>query len=240
MSSNPWDKMSGYFDTSNNDVASGAADNILVAWPVILNFIKENPLQKDNLRVLDYGCGGGGFAYKLSTLGYKVIGVDYSQEMINVAKSSYGKDIKFFAGDSDILLTLGNFSVITSIMTLQFIENVDKTIQDLSHVLTPGGLFVFAVFNPKYVIEGLQNKRGFADFDSPVDPKGGVKLFENGKVRVPVYIRNEKEYNDIAIKYGFKNLLEEHPSFTEEYLSKYPEDRKVKSPEYLILGYKKM
>ncbi|OGG26271.1 hypothetical protein A2960_04825 [Candidatus Gottesmanbacteria bacterium RIFCSPLOWO2_01_FULL_39_12b] len=238
-STNDWDRLSNYFDTSKNDIKSGAADNMMIAWPVILNFIQKYAPRNENIKVLDYGCGGGGFSNKLFSLGFDVTGVDLSSEMIAIAKKNYGEKVKFITGNSNILTSLGKFDIITSIMTLQFIKNVADTIDNFSKVLYKSNLLVFAVFNPAYVVEGIKIKRGFTDFDSDTNPKEGEKLFNDGSIRIPVYIRTAYEYNAIAEKYGFKNVLEEYPEFTREYVNKYPEDRIYKNSEYLILGYRK-
>ena len=38
---NPWDALSDYFDTTKaeDEIPAGAADNILIAWPLIFQFI---------------------------------------------------------------------------------------------------------------------------------------------------------------------------------------------------------
>ncbi len=39
---NPWDRLSDFFDTSKDEdeIPAGAADNILIAWPVFFRFIE--------------------------------------------------------------------------------------------------------------------------------------------------------------------------------------------------------
>lgn len=218
--SNPWDLLSTYFDTTQNeeDIPSGAADNILIAWPVILNFIEQYfPLKKD-VRALDYGCGAGSFANKLHRLGFEVSAIDSSKEMIQKARSAYGKYIKFYA-DTSLTNQKNSFSLITSIMTLQFIKDIKKTFEALASSLIENRYLIFAVHNPDYI-------------------KGNILKFENG-IEVPVYIRTAKEYNSLAKKYNLQPLLEQYPPFTKEFIEKYPEYKEEKVPEYLILGYKK-
>jgi SAM-dependent methyltransferase len=94
----PWDALSPYFDTSRAEVASGAADNILIAWPVLLRFIAEHA-PAGAVRVLDYGCGGGGFAQKLQSLGFRVVGVDSSPAMIDTARTAH-PELEFEVADA--------------------------------------------------------------------------------------------------------------------------------------------
>lgn len=217
---NPWDLLSAYFDTTQNeeDIPSGAADNILIAWPVILNFTDQYIPSKKGVKALDYGCGAGSFAYKLHTLGFEVHAIDSSKEMVQKAKSAYGKYIKF---STNTLLTdqKNSFSLITSIMTLQFIKDIEKTFEVLVDSLSENGYLIFAVHNPDYI-------------------KGSILKFENG-IEVPIYIRTAKEYNLLANKYNLQPLLEQYPPFTKEFMEKYPEYTQTQVPEYLILGYKK-
>ncbi len=237
---NPWDLMSGYFDTSGNkkETPSGAADNIMIAWPVVLEIIRGNVSGTKGLKIIDYGCGGGGFARRLQTMGHQVTGVDTSRQMIEVAKKSYGKDIHFLVGDSGVLLNLKPADVITSVMTLQFIEDIDATLSHFAKALLPGGLLVFAVFNPDYVVDSLRAKMFFDEFDSEINPKQGVIKFGDG-IRIPTYIRTAHEYTKLAEKYGFKLLMEAYPEFTKEFLKKFPQDVPGKNSEYLILGFGK-
>lgn len=222
MNNNTWDQLSTYFDTTKKAglIPAGAADNILIAWPVITSFINKYLPSRKNEKALEYGCGTGGFANKLFQLGFSVTGIDTSRKMVKIAKKSYGKNIEFYTGDSSLLDKMAPFNIITSIMTLQFIEDVEKTIFEFSKALLQNGLLVFAVHNPDYM-------------------KGEVLTFDNG-IKIPIYISTSSEYSKLAAKYGFKHLIEKYPPFTQEFITKYPEYSNIKDPEYLILGYKKI
>ena len=237
---NPWDSLSQYFDTGGNkeEISSGAADNILIAWPVILQFLQDNfPKDRKGI-IIDFGCGGGGFANKLHSLVYQVIGIDASEEMIKIANKLYGKEISFKVGDHHQLTHMGKVACIASIMSLQFIGDIDAAMSDFSKALIPNGLLIFAVFNPEYVVNGLKAKLFFEDFDSTAKPTKGIANFSG--IRIPTYIRTAKEYTGIVQKYGFKCLLESYPPFTEEFIKKYPTDMPTDKPEYLILGYQRI
>ena len=237
---NPWDSLSQYFDTSGNkEISAGAADNILIAWPVILKFLQDNFPKEKNGIIVDFGCGGGGFANKLHSLGYQVIGIDASAEMIKTASKQYGKNVVFKVGDSRQLSQIGPVICISSIMALQFVKDIDAAMSDFSKTLMPNGLLIFAVFNPDYVINGLKSKLFFEDFDSTAKPTKGIANFGN-EIRIPTYIRTAEEYTNTAQQHGLKCLLESYPPFTEEFIKKYPTDMPTDKPEYLILGYQKV
>src|SRR5690348_17035035 len=107
----PWDALSDYFDTSKDDAAipAGAADNILIAWPVILAFLAAVAPQLRGVRALDLGCGAGGFAHRLQQLGAEVIGLDPSPAMIAKARAAYGDVVDWRVGDATRLRTLPPF-----------------------------------------------------------------------------------------------------------------------------------
>ncbi|HWY78959.1 MAG TPA: class I SAM-dependent methyltransferase [Candidatus Sulfotelmatobacter sp.] len=237
--SDPWDVLSTTFDTTKNesDIPSHVADNILIAWPLILDFIKKYAPMEENIRVLEYGCGSGGFAYKLHTFDYQVTGVDSSKEMIKKATVAYGDQVDFLLGDSTVLSKLKHFSIITSIMALQFIENIEETLQDLANILEQDGLLIFAVHNPAQIKEYLQKGILFEEFDSVENPKKGI--LHLGKNKIPIFIRTAQEYTQLLQPIGFEQLLEAYPPFTKEFSEKYPIVDPTSEPEYLILGYRK-
>lgn len=239
-SQNPWDLLSPIFDTTKEgaDIPSRVADNILIAWPVILKFIGKYTPDGKKLRVLEYGCGSGSFAYKLSQIGYRVTGVDSSAEMIKIAKSVYEDKNDFLCGDTSILSTLDPFSIISSIMTFQFIEDIEKSFSDLAKVLNHNGLFTFAVHNPEQIKEYLRAGILFEDFDSLKIPKKGILNLKGN--RIPIFVRSANEYNQILGEIGFEPLMEEYPPFTREFLEQYPSSVPTAIPEFLILGYRKV
>ncbi|MBI4037160.1 class I SAM-dependent methyltransferase, partial [Candidatus Daviesbacteria bacterium] len=221
-SNNPWDLLSDYFNTSKTTekIPSRVADNIYIAWPVFLKFISTYLPNTKHKKALDYGCGGGSFAHQLFQLGFTVIGIDSSKEMIRVAQRAYGKQITFCAGDVDLLQKIKPFDIITSVMTLQFIEDIEKTISALSQALVTNGLIIFAVYNPDFVKESIKNNR-YLYYDSANNPTK-VKLRFQSTIDVPIYIRTVDKYNALAQKYKLKLQLEEYPPFTQEFIEKYP------------------
>jgi ubiquinone/menaquinone biosynthesis C-methylase UbiE len=235
--SNAWDLLPPVYGIVKNesDITSNNADNILIAWPVILDFIKL--YGKKNARILDYGCGTGSFAYKLYQQDFNVTGVDSSEEMIKAAKSAFGESVHFLKGDTSILSKKNKFTIVTSIHTFQFIENIEQTFRNIDAILESDGIFIFAVFNPAFIKESLRTHTFFKNFDSLERPKAGY--FNLNGISIPVFIRTAQEYNKMLEALGFESLFESYPPFTEEFLRKYPITNFVDESEYLILGYKK-
>src|SRR5260221_7536010 len=164
---NPWNQLSTYFDThkDEDEIPAGAADNIFIAWPSILKIIKENSSCQSQAAA-DLGCGAGGFVNKLSGLAFNVMGIDPSSGMIDIARKGARKGTQFIVGDSSQLLKGGRrFGLITSVMALQFVKNLEQTAQHILQALTEDGIVVFAVFNPAYVIGYLKAHTLFEGFE---------------------------------------------------------------------------
>jgi SAM-dependent methyltransferase len=218
---NPWDRLSDYFDTSKDEkeIPAGAADNILIAWPVIFRFIETQFPTLSGKRALDYGCGAGGFAQRLRSSGCHVTGIDSSRAMIAKATRASGEGVAFRVGDSALLPQFPPFALIVSIMALQFVADIDALLAAFAAALEPNGCLIFAVHNPAYL-------------------SGETLRFSNG-VTVPIFIRTTQDYHAAAARVGFAPLLEEYPPFTEEFVARYPTYAGQPAPEYLILGYRK-
>lgn len=244
---NQWNKLSDFFDVkvSGDEIQGGAMDNILIAWPPILNLIKEYFPEREGLKALDFGCGVGEFCIKLDKLGFKVIGFDSSSGMINKARSYVSKDIELFKGSISELGKSGKYDLITSIQAFQFIDDIINTIEQLDSLLKPGGLFIFATFNPQFVINCINENVLLVDFDSTDNPKKGFMQLGDD-IRIPTFIRNAKEYEKIFAKFNYKKILEDYPPLTKSFLEKYPlrvpPDKLApsKDPEHLIMGFKKI
>jgi len=221
MPDNPWDHLSDYFDTSKDEdeIPAGAADNILIAWPVFFRFIADHVPELHGKRVLDYGCGAGGFAHRLCTYGCHVTGVDSSPAMIAKATRAYGDAVDFRVGDGTLLRELPPFSLITSIMALQFVADIASLLADFAAALDTNGHLIFAMHNPAFI-------------------SGETLRFGNG-VTVPIFIRSAAEYHAAGARAGFVPLLEEYPPFTDEFVARYPTYAGRSAQEYLILGYRK-
>jgi len=101
-------------------------------------------LKKLNIdTILDIGCGTGGFMVKAKEAGFKVVGIDISEEMINLAKQKglevYHKDLCEFEGKFDACVAI--FDVI-NYMDDEYLKNFFKCVKN---VLKKDGYFLFDV-----------------------------------------------------------------------------------------------
>lgn len=116
-------------------------------------------LDSERNLVLDLGCGTGTLTELLYQKGYDMMGVDYSQDMLNIAmekKAESGSDILYLCQDMrelDLYSTIGTvISVCDSVNYLLEDEEVEETFRLVNNYLYPGGLFIFD-FNTVYKYE---------------------------------------------------------------------------------------
>ncbi len=110
--------------------------------------------------VLDIGCGAGEFLTTYQKYWKKAVGIDVVPELIQKARSlNSNKSISFTthsAGAKKLPFAAGAFSVVTSIATLQYIDDLDLFVRDVHRVLDKDGLFIFEVPNFLVIWRRLQ------------------------------------------------------------------------------------
>jgi ubiquinone/menaquinone biosynthesis C-methylase UbiE len=100
---------------------------------------------KNEITVLDLGCGTGRCTLKCVEKGIHVVGLDILRRMLNVAIQNTVKDrdhITFLLGDAENLpFTEGYFDAIISFGTLHHLPNPKRAIEEIGRVLKVGGFF---------------------------------------------------------------------------------------------------
>ena len=222
-----WDKLTNIFDIYGDVADPLAADNIQIAWPVLIDFIREH-VPKQKSKIIDYGCGTGGFCNKLHKLGYNIAGIDFSDEMIAIARNNSPKDISYYIGDHQNLEH--SYHMITSIMTLQFIHNIDQCLLSLCNHTN---MVLLVVFNPRWVQECVSQDVGL------FSTCNGKEFMNLDGSEIPVFNRTLEEYVNLFEDIGFKKTLETYPEFTESFVSRYDWRLPWNVPEFMILGFQK-
>lgn len=113
---------------------------------------------KDGL-VLELGCGTGSMTELLAAKGYDMIGVDYSEEMLNIAqnkKIESGHDILYLNQDMREFELYGTVKAVVSICdSVNYLledEDVTACFKLVNNYLDPKGIFFFD-FNTDYKYE---------------------------------------------------------------------------------------
>lgn len=105
---------------------------------------------KQNGVLLDLACGTGSLSELFDSLGYDVIGIDNSPEMLGVAmdkKFESGRDIRYVCQDMRKLELYGNADItvcaLDSLNHLENLSDVKKVFERVFRFTEPGGLFIF-------------------------------------------------------------------------------------------------
>ena len=237
---NPWDSLAKRFNTKKNilDIHHDAAVNIFVGWPIFLQNIKlQKEYQgKNSLDILDFGCGDGRLCEELHNNSNNVTGIDKSHKMIELAKTHVPSNVnikhyaEFLQEGSDT-----KFDVITSMHVLDWIEDIESTLNLIIKRLKPGGLFLFSVFPQKHVIDSIKIKDLFEDFDDKANPTVGFANFDG--IRVKVFVRKAEYYDAYFQNNGLNKVIEMYPPYPKYFLQNYNWTGSLE-PEMLILGYR--
>ena len=137
-------------------------------WCVYIKGLLEEYGIRDGL-VLDLGCGTGSVTEELALAGYDMIGVDNSQEMLQIAmdkRDASGKDILYLLQDMREFELYGTVravvSICDSINYLMEYEDLVQVFRLVNNYLDPGGIFIFDLNTP-YKYETLLADNTFAE-----------------------------------------------------------------------------
>jgi ubiquinone/menaquinone biosynthesis C-methylase UbiE len=129
-------------------------------------------------RWLDVGCGAGNLAELAAGAGAKVIGIDLSPRLIDVARAraeAGGYEIDYRVGDAESLAVEdASFDKVTSSVGMIFAPDHDAVARELARVVTPGGRLAFSAWTPEGSVGDMF--RAFAPFQPPPPPGAGTPV----------------------------------------------------------------
>jgi len=147
--------------------------------PPLLDAVEVSP----EMSVLDVGCGPGYVSAAVSERGATSIGLDFSAEMIAIARKMF-PSLQFREGDAQNLpFSDSSFDRVLANFALLHLSNPERACGEACRVLKPGGKFAFTTWakvleNPfvKLVDDAIQ-AHGKVDANLPPGPP--YYLFEN-------------------------------------------------------------
>lgn len=100
---------------------------------------------RNDIQVVDLGCGTGFFTDILADRYQNVLGVDISQQMLMFSQMKRNTNIKWIAADAyNIPLQDNSVDLIYSNLMIQWCLPFSRVIEEILRVLKPGGLFIFS------------------------------------------------------------------------------------------------
>ena len=132
---------------------------VLDRWLWLRKYLKKT---NNNEKILDIGCGNGGFSINLSLLGYKVVGVSNQEEnIINAIESAKYFDVKNVSFiNADVFrineMFSDEFDIIVCTEVVEHILDDNKLFQVIFKLLKPGGQLYLTT--PNYYYESISKE----------------------------------------------------------------------------------
>ena len=203
--------------------------------PIRIKYIKENiikyfninhsdkPLK--NIKLLDFGCGGGLLSEPMCRLGANVVGIDASKKNIEVAKFHAKKNklkINYKVASPEKLKTKTKFDVILNMEIVEHVNDIDFFIKESSRLLKKNGImfvatlnktlksYVFAIVGAEYILKWLPI--GTHDWEKFVKPedliniskKNNLSLQELDGMKFKILDNSWKVSSDTSVNYVAK------------------------------------
>lgn len=137
-------------------------------WAAYLTGLLKEYGIEDGL-LLDLGCGTGGMTELLSANGYDMIGIDNSEEMLEIAmdkRTRSGHDILYLMQDMREFELYGTVRAIVSVCdSMNYImeaEEIKEVFRLANNYLDPEGIFIFD-FNTEYKYREILGDRTIAE-----------------------------------------------------------------------------
>lgn len=195
-----WDKIAKKYDLDFGE--EGDYSHKYVIYPAVDAILQNSPM--DN--IIDLGCGTGTYTRKLSKVASEVYGVDFSPEMIKIAKKRNGKT-KYTVADLERELPFedNKFKLALSIMVLHSLPNITNTLKETYRILKPNGRLIVVIPHPAR-IEQFRSIQ-LEDKEKYLTPQKGIfKWKQFGEVcDIPTafYVRPLEYYFSSFRKAGF-------------------------------------
>jgi len=179
LSRDAWDTNAEFWDARMGDEGNDFFQ--VLQWPVIASFLDPQP----DHRILDVACGNGLTSRKLAELGASVMAVDFSTELIDLAKGRPNPNDHITyqvldATDEDALLEVlsptAPFNSAMCNMALFDMAEIEPLFRALRKLLNRGGVFVFSLTHPAF------NNSSSVHVVEEVDYEGEIKTVYSVKI----------------------------------------------------------
>jgi ubiquinone/menaquinone biosynthesis C-methylase UbiE len=205
-------------------------------------------------RVLDLGCGEGGYARELARRGARVVAVDGSERLIAIAREragAEGLDMEFVCANANALDAVADdsFDVVLAAMSLMDVEDYDGAAAEVYRVLARGGALFMSITHPCFTARVSEWERDPEDRHRLLHFKVD-RYFERdvwqekitGRFGLPVLRRHRplEDYMRGLLRRGFVLRDFQEPAPTADELKKSERFRKItRVPYFLFMRWEK-
>ena len=112
-----------------------------------IRFLEEIGLLKEDIKILEVGCGAGRLTNYFTQRGLNIIGFDISRSLIEEGNMRYPDAMKLLASGDSMPFSNSTFDVVLSFDVLEHIPDVNEHILEVRRVLKKGGLYLFQTPN---------------------------------------------------------------------------------------------
>lgn len=168
-----WNQKAEFWDALHGETGNDFHRHLVE--PPILRLLDLQPGE----RILDVGCGTGVLTRRLAQLGGQVTAIDFSEGMLERART-YGGAIDYRVADATdeaALVTMGKFDAIVCSMVIMDIPRIAPMFRAVRQMLTTNGRFVFATMHPAFNSNNPVFFVERGDSDGELFTHYGVKIF---------------------------------------------------------------
>jgi len=206
-------------------------------------------------KVLDLACGEGYNTRILARKGAVVIGVDFSEKLIEIAREKEREErlgIICYASDAATMgmLSSNDFDLVTCFMALQDIEHCEKAISEVARVLRDDGRFIFSIPHPCFCDHIVKNGENITRWEREDKSLVIKQYFDVGKYevrwdmpRIPkpfattAFHRTLSDYFCLLHRNGFlvSRLVEPRPDPETVKKHPHPFSKHLKIPQSIVI-----
>lgn len=184
------------------------------------------------MNVLDAGCGPGEYTSLLIDRGANVTAIDYSEEMIKIARERTAGKATIFKANLNLPLDFlknDEFDIIISSMVIHYIKDLRNLFSEFNRVLKTGGTLIFSTGHP---LTDFILHPGGNYFDTEII----VDRWRGYSIDMPSYRRPFFELFDVLKETDFRidEILEPRP--LQECKEKFPDafEELSKKPAFIF------
>lgn len=180
-----------------------------------VDFILSHVVITQGDRVLDVGCGPGRHSIELARRGYRVVGIDPSETMIQAAQmraEQAGVSVKFIQEYGEHFVAQDKFDAVICLFTTlgQINDGIDdnsQLIQRIGDNLKFGGHFILEIPHREWLVKNLKPNERFGGGNSYTEVTRGYTI-ENDIVTELFNVHSPQKTSSFLLKYRVYGLNE--------------------------------